>query len=101
MANEYNPNYAVHPGRHIAELLETLSMSSDEFAGKIGVPTELLKKIIKGKASVTKEIANAMPNVYEGYSPELWLAFQSGYDQKINEAAREKTENYKNVLTQK
>ena len=90
--NEYRPNYTVHPGRHIAELIETFNISEAEFAGKIGISKKQLKDIIKGKAGITEEIANAMVNVYDGYSPKLWLAFQTGYDEDVKELANRRKE---------
>ena len=86
MSNEYRPNYAVHPGRHISELIETLNISEAEFSNKIGISKKQLKDIISGKASITADIANAMPNVYDGYSPKLWLSFQANYDGAVKES---------------
>ena len=69
-----------HPGEVIKELcLEPLNISVIEFAEALGVSQQNLSAILKGRASITPEIAIRLGKAF-GTSPESWLNQQMQYD---------------------
>ena len=91
--NEYNPDYIIHPGEYILELIEAIGISQTEFATRIDITPKHLSNIINGKAGITANTAKSLQIAYN-YDPQYWLSLQSGYD--IAVAEREKNEEYKN-----
>jgi len=47
------PVIAIHPGEHLAEELEALSMSAAELGRQLKVPTNRVTEILNGQRSVT------------------------------------------------
>jgi len=95
MANrvyEYRPDYAIHPGEYIAELLEAKGMKQTELALRLGVTTKHLNNIINGKAQITPEMAKSLQNVFN-YPSKYWLSLQATFDVTTHE--NEIVEKYK------
>lgn len=94
MATNFNPNYAVHPGRILAEDIRALKMTQVELANRIGVQKSLINEIIKGKRSINAKIAVLLEKVIDEPAG-FWLQLQSKYDEIIAridlEKAKEKT----------
>ena len=74
------------------EIIDALKISKREFSDKTGIPEKQLNGIIRGKEKITEEIANSIYNFYDVYSPKLWLAFQTGYDEDVKELANRRKE---------
>jgi len=75
---------AIHPGEHLAEELEALSMSAAELARQLKVPTNRITAILNGQRSVTGDTALRLAHFF-GTTPEFWLNLQSLYDLRIAE----------------
>jgi len=73
---------AIHPGEHLAEELDALSMSAAELARKLGVPTNRVTHILHGTRAVTADTALRLAHFF-GTSPEFWLNLQSLYDLRV------------------
>ncbi|HWY44115.1 MAG TPA: HigA family addiction module antitoxin [Candidatus Sulfotelmatobacter sp.] len=73
---------AIHPGEHLAEELETLSMSAAELARKINVPTNRVTQILNGTRSITGDTALRLGHFF-GTSAQFWLNLQTLYDLRI------------------
>ena len=69
----------IHPGEHLADELEALGMSANQLAKELGVPTNRLTQIIKGKRGITADAALDLADVL-GTSPRLWMNLQATYD---------------------
>ncbi len=54
----------IHPGEHLADELQALGMSANELAKKLGVPTNRITEIIRGK----RGISGTRPCVWGGGS---------------------------------
>jgi antitoxin HigA-1 len=76
---------AIHPGEHLAEQLEELSLSAAELGRQLGVPTNRITAIINGQRVVTGDTALRLGH-YFGVSPEFWLNLQANYDLRVAEA---------------
>ena len=73
---------AIHPGEHLAEELEALSMSAAELARKISVPTNRITQILNGTRSITGDTALRLGHFF-GTSAEFWLNLQSLYELRV------------------
>src|SRR5438132_577236 len=78
------PLPAIHPGEHLAEELEALTMSAAELARQLKVPTNRITAILNGQRSITGDTALRLAHFF-GTSPEFWLNLQSLYDLRIAE----------------
>lgn len=69
-----------HPGEILLEeFLVPMNVSQVAFAAHIGVPTQRVNEIVRGKRGVTPETAWLFADAL-GTSPEFWLNLQSNYD---------------------
>ena len=77
-ANQYNPDYAVPPGRVLEEELEARAISQSQFARLCGLSAKLVNEIIAGKAPIGPETAGQFDRVLGG-GPDIWLRMESTY----------------------
>jgi len=76
--------YPLHPGEHLKEILEELSMSQNAFAEFIGVSAMRISYVVQGKRPVTAELAVLFGRAF-GQSPQFWMNLQTSYDLKLAE----------------
>ena len=69
----------IHPGEHLAEILEELEISGSRLARAIGVPPRRINDILRGRRSVTADTALRIGQAL-GMTPEYWLNLQRMYD---------------------
>jgi len=75
---------AIHPGEHLAEELQALSMRAAELARQLAVPTNRITSIINGQRAITGDTALRLAHFF-GTSAEFWLNLQVLYDLRIAE----------------
>ena len=69
-----------HPGVILLEeFLKPLEMSQVSFAKHIGVPTQRINEIVRGKRGVTPETAWLFAQALDT-TPEFWINLQSAFD---------------------
>ena len=69
-----------HPGEILQrEFLDPLQITQVAFAKHIGVPTQRINEIVRGKRGVTPETAWLFTQALDS-TPEFWLNLQSVYD---------------------
>lgn len=69
----------IHPGEHLAEMLEELGISQYRLAKTIGTPARRINEIIHGNRSITADTALRLGQAL-GMTPEFWLNLQRMYD---------------------
>jgi antitoxin HigA-1 len=74
----------IHPGEHLAEQLETLSMSAAALARQLEVPTNRITEILNGERSITGDTALRLGHFF-GTSAEFWLNLQNLYELRLAE----------------
>jgi len=74
----------IHPGEHLAEELEALSMSAAELARKLEVPTNRITTILNGRRAITGDTALRLAHFF-GTSAQFWLNLQSLYQLRLAE----------------
>ncbi len=73
---------AIHPGEHLAEELNELSMSATELARNLNVPTNRVTGILNGQRAITGDTALRLAHFF-GTSAEFWLNLQSLYELRV------------------
>ena len=62
----------IHPGEHLAEILDELGISQYRLALAIGVPPRRINDIVRGRRSVTADTALRIGQALR-MTPEFWL----------------------------
>ena len=76
----------IHPGEHLAEMLEELGVSQYRLAKAIGVPPMRISEIVRRRRAVTADTALRIGRAL-GTSAEFWLNLQRMYDLDLARAA--------------
>ena len=69
----------IHPGEHLAEILDELNVSQYRLAKTIGVPPRRINEIVQGKRSITADTALRIGKALD-MTAESWLNLQRMYD---------------------
>ena len=77
---------AIHPGEHLAEILEELGISQYRLAKAIGVAPIRINEIVHCRRSVTADTALRIGQAL-GMTPEFWLNLQRMYDLDLARAS--------------
>ena len=73
---------SIHPGEHLAEILEELGISQYRLAKTMGVPPIRINDIVRCRRSITADTALRIGQAL-GMTPEFWLNLQRMYDLDI------------------
>ena len=74
----------IHPGEHLADELEALGMSANELAKALGVPTNRITEIIRGKRGISGDTALRLGRWF-GTGPDIWMNLQKNYELRLAE----------------
>jgi HTH-type transcriptional regulator/antitoxin HigA len=85
--DQYGDISAFHPGFYIAELIEDMGISQEEFARRMGTSAKTVSKLVNGEVNLSKNLASKLSSMM-GTSIDLWLNLQLNYDKKIWEMER-------------
>ena len=77
---------AIHPGEHLAEILEELGISQYRLAKAIGVAPIRINEIVHCRRSITADTALRIGQAL-GMTPEFWLNLQRMYDLDLARAS--------------
>ena len=69
----------IHPGEHLADELRALGMSANQPAKELGVPTNRITLIIRGKRGITGDTALRLGRWF-GTGPDIWINLQKNYE---------------------
>ena len=76
----------IHPGEHLAEILDELKISQYRLAKTIGAPPRRINEIVHGRRSITADTALRIGQALD-MTPEFWLNLQSMYDLDLARAS--------------
>ena len=82
------PAEPIHPGEHLAEIMQELGITQYRLAKTIGVPAIRIHEIVHGRRSITADSALRIGKAL-GMTPDFWLNLQRMYDLDV---ARTKTD---------
>ena len=83
-----NVSEPIHPGEHLAEIMEELGITQYRLAKTIGVPQIRIHDIVHCRRSITADTALRIGRAL-GMTPDFWLNLQRMYDLDV---ARAKTD---------
>ena len=75
----------IHPGEHLAEIIEEHGISQYRLAKTIGVPPVRINAIIKHRRSITADTALRIGRAL-GTTPDYWLNLQRMHDLDVARA---------------
>lgn len=78
--NTFDPNYAVHPGEFLDELLESVRMEQAELAMRLNITPKHVSNIVNGKAAITAKTALRLEYVFPDRPAHYWLGLQETHD---------------------
>ena len=78
IANRYVPDYAIHPGEYLEEVLETREVKKRDFAERAGLSVKAVSQIINGKALYSPEVALMFEKTL-GIHAEVWVNMAEAY----------------------
>ncbi len=76
---EQTPHFAIHPGVHLQKELLARGIKQNEFAHETGILPSHLNEIVKGKRSITPEMALTIGEVLE-HGAKYWNDLQADYN---------------------
>src|SRR5438094_3583584 len=75
-----NNRVPTHPGEILLEdFLKPLDVTQVALAGHLGIPTQRINELVRGKRGVTPETAWLLAGAF-GTTPEFWLNLQTNQD---------------------
>ena len=79
--NTYSPDYAVHPGETLKELMEPIGMNASELSKLSGIDVGILRGLISCEPSsaITVEISRSLDGIFD-VPGEFWLNLQKNYE---------------------
>lgn len=72
----------IHPGEHLADELKTLGMSANQLAKELGVPTNRITEIVRGKRGISGDTALRLGRWF-GTGPDIWMNLQKKYELRL------------------
>ncbi|MEA1911016.1 MAG: HigA family addiction module antitoxin [Spirochaetota bacterium] len=90
MANQFFPDYAIHPGEYIEEILEARDMKKHDFAERSGVSVKTISQILNKKSLFSSDLALMFEKVL-GVSADILMNL-STYYQMYESRNKEKEE---------
>ena len=72
MADRYKPDYAIHPGEYLEEILESREIKKRDFAERIGLSVKAVSQIINGKSLYSPEVALMLEKTLE-VDAKIWM----------------------------
>lgn len=76
------PMAPVHPGEHLADLIEDYGLTANGLARALDVPHTRILAILEGKRSVTADTALRLACAF-GVSAQFWLNAQASFDLEV------------------
>lgn len=78
-----------HPGEILLEeFLKPLDLSQVALAEHLGIPTQRVNEIVRGKRGITPETAWLFSQAFST-TPQFWLNLQMHYDLALNKPQRQ------------
>jgi addiction module HigA family antidote len=72
----------IHPAEHLADELKALGMSANELAKELGVPTNRITAVIRGKRGISGDTALRL-GWWFGMGPDIWMNLQKNYERRL------------------
>jgi HTH-type transcriptional regulator / antitoxin HigA len=87
--NELKPDYAIHPGDYLEEVLEAREISKSDFAERCELSPKTVSQIINGHSTFSSDVALQFETVL-GISAGIWMNLVASY--QLHQARAEEEE---------
>ena len=78
-----------HPGEILLEeFLKPLELTQVALANHLGIPTQRINEIVRGKRGITPETAWLLAQAFST-TPQFWLNLQTQYDLAVSKPQRQ------------
>lgn len=94
--NTFKPDYVIHPGEYLAEVLESRDIKKNDFARRAGISPKAVSQIINGKSLYSSELALTFERVLD-VDARLWMNLASNW--QLFQAERKESETLANEST--
>ena len=81
----------IHPGEHLAEMLDELGISQYQLAKTIGVSPIRINQIVHGRRAITADTALRIGKALN-MTPDFWLNLQRMYDLDVARVSADVTD---------
>ncbi|MCY4435873.1 MAG: HigA family addiction module antitoxin [Chloroflexi bacterium] len=81
----------IHPGEHLAEMLDELGISQYRLAKTIGVSPIRINQIVHGRRAITADTALRIGKALN-MTPDFWLNLQRMYDLDVARVSADVTD---------
>ena len=78
-------NEPIHPGEHLAEIMDDLGISQYRMAKAMKVPPARVNGIVRCRRAITADAALRLGRVLD-MTPEFWMNLQQRYDLEVARA---------------
>jgi addiction module HigA family antidote len=79
LTNEFNPDWATHPGLHLAEYMELLDIDIPTLARLTGMRGETVQAVLNGVEPIIEDEAESLAEIF-GLKAEIWMRIQRRWD---------------------
>ena len=76
--NRFKPDYVIHPGEYLDEILESRDIKKRDFAERIGLSVKAVSQITNGKALYSPDVALLLEKTMD-ISAEIWMNLVDAY----------------------
>lgn len=79
-----SPDFIIHPGETIKELLADREMTQKELAFRANASEKFVSELLSGKRNISETFARKLENVF-GIETSFWVSLQDNYDKEITD----------------
>lgn len=76
--NRYFPDYVIHPGEYLEEVLESREIQKRDFAERSGLSMSAVNQIINGKSIYSSEVAFVLEKILDIHA-DVWMNMAAAY----------------------
>ena len=80
VSEPFKPDWRVHPGETLREVLEERHMSQTYLAWAVSMTPKHINRVIKGHNAISPVLAVRLEDALGAPSAEFWLRYQMAYD---------------------
>lgn len=96
VTNRYIPDYVIHPGEYLEEVLESRKIKKRDFAERAGLSVKAVSQIINGKSLYSPDVALVFERTLDIHA-EVWMNMAEAY--QLFQARRKELERLRTVQT--
>ena len=97
MDTHFNPDYVIHPGEYLEEILESRDMKKQDLANRCGISVKAVSQILNGKSLFSSDMAlqfERVLGIHADLLMNLVTSFQMFETRRKDKEALEKKENW-------